>query len=399
MNIHAARTLDQWFGIPVCFFLGMVKRLRQVLSRSAGAISTEPSRVLFICLGEMGCILLADPALKRIGELFPRASCYFLTFDDNRDAVLLTDGFSRDRLITIRNRGIGVLGVDILKSIRLIRALRIDTVIDLELFTRLSAIVSYASGACRRTGFSGRGMYRGNLQTHNVEYRPDVHISRNYLRLVQACARAENAPVVPEESRIRKIAVSPQQKDSMRRFLRGMNARLGEDDTLVVINMGQDDKLAVRAWPVERYGELIRRITDNLNVFLVFIGIQGYKSSVVQIDSSRCIDLVGKTTVTDVAVLFSISRAVISHDSGLLHLASRTDIYPIALFGPETPRLYAPLAESKSVIYRALPCSPCVSPYDYKRTSCRNNQCMRSISVDEVFEELTRCLNRGANRG
>jgi len=47
-----------------------------------------------------------------------------------------------------------------------------------------------------------------------------------------------------------------------------------------------------------------------------------------------------KTTIKEVISLFSISRVLISNASGIVHMASLTDIYIIALFAPETPLLY-----------------------------------------------------------
>jgi hypothetical protein len=48
------------------------------------------------------------------------------------------------------------------------------------------------------------------------------------------------------------------------------------------------------------------------------------------------------------------------------------------------------------VIWKELACSPCVSVFNHRLSPCRNNVCMQSITVDEVFGEITRVLGSQA---
>ena len=68
--------------------------------------------------------------------------------------------------------------------------------------------------------------------------------------------------------------------------------------------------------------------------------------------------------------------------------AALTPVHAIVLFGPETPRLFGPLSSSSTVIWKELACSPCVSVFNHRLSPCRNNVCMQSITVDEVFEAV-----------
>ena len=56
----------------------------------------------------------------------------------------------------------------------------------------------------------------------------------------------------------------------------------------------------------------------------------------------------------------------------------------VTLFGPETPQLFGPLGPA-TIVSAELLCSPCVSPANQRRSRCRDNQCMKRISVDEVL--------------
>jgi hypothetical protein len=54
--------------------------------------------------------------------------------------------------------------------------------------------------------------------------------------------------------------------------------------------------------------------------------------------------------------------------------------------------LFGPLAERSANIFLGLGCSPCGSIYNGKRTICRDNQCLKRITPDVVFDEVAKGL-------
>jgi len=81
----------------------------------------------------------------------------------------------------------------------------------------------------------------------------------------------------------------------------------------------------------------------------------------------------------------NIARAIVSHNCGMIHIASLTNIFICVLFGPETPKLYAPNSENMKIFYKELSCSSCLSAYNYKTSSCLNNNCMNMIKPEKVY--------------
>ncbi|NJK95969.1 MAG: glycosyltransferase family 9 protein [Bacteroidales bacterium] len=74
----------------------------------------------------------------------------------------------------------------------------------------------------------------------------------------------------------------------------------------------------------------------------------------------------------------------ISNDTGPMHLAALLQKRTIALFGPCSPAHYR-FNKSIYVLYKHLYCSPCV--HEFKIPPCKgNNICMKSISVNEVYQ-------------
>ena len=74
----------------------------------------------------------------------------------------------------------------------------LDTVVDLELFSRFTALLTGFAGANRRVGFHrfhNEGLYRGEMLTHRVAYNPHIHVAKNFIALVDALLATK--PEVP----------------------------------------------------------------------------------------------------------------------------------------------------------------------------------------------------------
>ena len=170
--------------------------------------------------------------------------------------------------------------------------------------------------------------------------------------------------------------------------LRAMSSLLNRESKIIIINLGFNDKIPIRKWPMEHYLELIHRILEKQDTFIVLIGAGSLNASPFFSQYERCINLTGKTTIKELLALFSIASVLISYDCGILHIASTTNIYIIALFGPETPLLYGPLTENKKIFYKNFSCSPCLSAYNHRNSICKNNKCMQAITVDEIYNEV-----------
>ncbi len=103
------------------------------------------------------------------------------------------------------------------------------------------------------------------------------------------------------------------------------------------------------------------------------------------VGQARCINFAGLMRLSELPTLYSVSALMITNDSGPSHFAALTQMPVVTLFGPETPRLYAPLGRG-TVVYAGLACSPCVSAANHRKTACTDNQCMKAITIDQVFE-------------
>jgi ADP-heptose:LPS heptosyltransferase len=363
--------------------------------------------VLFIELSEMGSTILASAAIRRLQERYGESDHCFVIFKRNAASLRLLRLFPNDSIFTMRDDSVGALLVDVFRFVRFCRRHRIDTVIDLELFSRVSSLLALLSGATNRVGFHnyrGEGLYRGEHLTHRVHYNPYMHMAQNFMALVESleCDPREIPQpkrMVPREAPPVRIGTDAEASEYVRRELERCYPGLASDHRLVVVNAHAGSLLPLRMWPVERFAELVQRLLkDDPKVLVILMGIaegaDAARTITVAANDPRCIDFVGRTrTLTDVIALFHQSHLLITNDSGPAHFATLTAIKSVTLFGPETPVLYGTLGEHAVDLYVNLACSPCLSALNHRNSPCTDNQCLKAISVEEVFLQARRLLN------
>ncbi|MGH6674192.1 MAG: glycosyltransferase family 9 protein, partial [Xanthobacteraceae bacterium] len=395
ISVDAMRRIDRLAGIPLCLLATILLKMRWALRwRRPRPIR----RVLFIELSEMGSAVLADPAMRKARER-TGAENYFLIFAQNADSLAITGTIDRHNIFTIGTSSLWRLAADTLAFLVWARRANIDTVIDLELFSRFTGLLAGLSGADRRIGFyrfRTEGLYRGEMLTHRVGYNPHIHIAKNFIALVDALL--SNVPQVPYSKTMigdEQISLSVQPasavaRDKVRALI---EAACGAGDVsrrrLVLINANASAMLPQRRWMPERYVELIRRIlaaTDDALVLITGAPNERPEAEMMaaQCAHDRCVAFAGHTALTDLPALYALAAVMVSNDSGPAHFAAACGLPTIVLFGPETPNLYRPLGTS-TAIFAGLACSPCVSAANHRNSACTDNVCMRAISVQQVF--------------
>jgi len=396
MKVDFMRKVDYYAGIPLAFVLTPVVRLTDLFRRKLAV----PKNVLFIELSEMGSTILVDPAMQKLKKE-TGANLYFVIFKKNKPSLQLLNTIPEENIFTINESGLVGLATSTLKFLFWTRKNRIDTVIDLELFSRFTALMTGLSGAVNRIGFysfHNEGLYRGEMLTKRVSYNPFIHISKNFIALINtAISTTPELPysktlVTDEEIRLRKATYSNEQKQGMRDLV--MEAYPAYDSSLhkiVLINPNASELLPQRRWMPERYIELAQKIlAHDSQCIILLTGAPSEREEAGamadRIANDRCVNFAGMLKLVELPVLYSISQVMITNDSGPGHFSSITDMPTLVLFGPETPALYGSLGNSEA-IYAGLACSPCVSAWNHRNTPCRDNVCLQAITVDQVFEK------------
>ena len=421
MRTTTIRFLDYWLGVPACALLTLLRRLHDLAAAAGKPAGDAPRRILFLKFIEQGATVLAQDAIARATRAVGRDNVFFCVFESNRAILDVIGTVPAANIISIRDRSLSTFIGDFLKAAAAIRHHRIDTVIDMEFFSRASAIFSFLSGAATRVGlhrFTGELPYRGNLMTHRIQYLPQLHISTQYSVLVEAAfVDPHDAPLLKVPlAQIRAtsphaaptFAPTPAEHERMRERL------ASGDGPIVVLKPNASDLLPLRKWETARFGELARRILESYPTARIVLTGAPSEQSIAEslsrsLASPRVISVAGQTSLRELLTLYTLADVLVTNDSGPGHFASLTPVHAIVLFGPETPRLFGPLAHptahsprggdpgapATTVIWKELACSPCVSVFNHRLSPCRNNVCMQSITVDEVFDAVRDALARG----
>jgi len=390
------RAIDFWIGIPICFLLTVVYRIQRLFGFQREPASA-PENILFIQLAEMGTMVVAYPALRKVRELFPNAALHFLCFKQIRSSVEILEIIDPQNIIVVDAGSVLSLARDTLLLPWRARRKRIDTVVNMEMFVRYSTIVGYLTGARRRVGFhrfNQEGLYTGNLLTHRVLYNPQIHTAHTFLDLAHALvAPPQHVPRVKRPRTMDSLEVPRITTDAataahLWRKLEAIHAEIGVHHKLVVLNPNASELLPMRRMPLESYIALARHLLDDPDVFLLITGVAGEKPVAqhicARLNSPRALDLTGATTLRELVHLFNVSDVLISNDSGPAHFAALTTVHVIVFFGPETPERYRPLAAGMDVIYTNYSCSPCVSPFNQRNSPCNDNLCLKSVDIAAV---------------
>jgi ADP-heptose:LPS heptosyltransferase len=280
--------------------------------------------------------------------------------------------------------------------LRRLHSIGIDVVIDCELFARISSIFSYLSGAPVRVGFhrhTQEGLYRGSLVNRPVMYNPYRHMSRQFLTLAGAI-ESTSSPIGKDETHGNDALDSPMldipqpELDALASRLHADFPALAERPLALIYPGG--GVLPVRAWPLEHFRTLSARLlTEGYAVAAIGLPADRREGEaiVAHCASPHCVNLAGWTkSVRELVALFRLGALLVTNDGGPAQFSPLARIPTVALFGPETPALYAPLGGRARCLHRALPCSPCLTAYNHRRTPCDgDNQCLKQITPDEVL--------------
>lgn len=403
MNVDLMRKIDYYLGIPLSFVgSGVIK----IVDLVRGNKKVTPKKILFVELSEMGSTIIADPAMKRAQKHFD-AELFFVIFSKNKPSLDLLGTIPEKNIFKLREDSLFTLIGDAIKFLFWCRKNKIDTAIDLELFSRVSALLTGFSFARNRVGyhnFHGEGLYRGHMLTHKVSYNPHMHIAKNFIALIYALEVAEDeipyakVKITDDDIRLDQVSFNTEQQTPV---LDKINALYPDfvpgKQRLVLINPNASELLPQRRWPKDRFENLMQRLLNQHQDILILItGAPGEFDEAealrLQLNHPRCINFAGQLKLQQMPILYCMSELMVTNDSGPGHFSSITPLKTFVLFGPETPKLYGSLGNS-TPIFAGLACSPCVSAANHRKTPCTDPVCMRAISVDEVEQAVNAHLN------
>jgi ADP-heptose:LPS heptosyltransferase len=160
---------------------------------------------------------------------------------------------------------------------------------------------------------------------------------------------------------------------------------------VVALNPGASNR--IKCWSPKRFAKLADRLVMDLQVGVVIVGggdERDLAEAIVSRMQSHALDMVGRTTLPQLGAVLQRCSTIVTGDTGPLHMATAVGTHAIALFGAIDPNRTGPVGKGHTVLrHPEVPCVPCVAK---KCTNPTAMECMKRITVDEVYAEVVRMI-------
>ncbi|UCD62969.1 MAG: lipopolysaccharide heptosyltransferase II [Candidatus Zixiibacteriota bacterium] len=336
-------------------------------------------RVLIRTPNHLGDCIMALPMINEAREAYPGAAVTLLVPENLYD--LFHSNPAVDEIITIPQQHIHGL-IAVMKIKDLIADRGFDTGYILPPSFGAAAGFKLA-GIKERIGYIADG--RRLLLTRPLALPSPLnatHRSELYFNLLRRGAGADFEYVKP------KLFLNDEDSQRAAEFLKGCG--IGERVEYAAIAFRAVAQS--RRWGTSNYTELIKDIVARHGLAVVLTGsaedLKVGDEIAAAAGTKNVVNLAGKTTIREVAAIFSRARFFVGNDSGPAHLAAAVGIPVVVLSGADDPRATSPMAARKKLLYLDnLDCISCV------KNRCplkgdENMQCMRGITVAMVGAEV-----------
>ena len=354
-------------------------------------------RILVVRVDLIGDVVLSLPAVRALRRAYPDARIDMLTLRSTSE-ILAGEHEDIARVLTFDpgawRQPAGLLRArpwrDTLALLRDLREAHYDLAISVS--GDIGSILTRLSGAARRVGYADEAY--GWFLTDPI---PGGRYQRRQHEVRYVLALAERAGgVIRPDDELLSLHVVPGAATRMRSALENARSRLKRTGPTIALHTGARNGQAKR-WPPEYFAALAERLTRDLKAMVVLVGgpaEQELARAVCAHTSMPLLDLVGKTSLSELVALLDACDLLITGDSGPMHIAGAVRTPVVALHGPTDPGLSGPTDPNALILWRRLWCAPC---YDASATAeCRfgNPVCMKSLGPDLVFSAARRQLRR-----
>jgi heptosyltransferase-3 len=255
------------------------------------------------------------------------------------------------------------------------------------------AFMALLSGAPRRVSlfYEGDIPFWRNLLFTEVVHPPAVHVARGAaeqsLRIVRELG-IDTANALP------MLEVSGHAVDRSRHIL----SMEGIGDGARWLSANPFSRWAYKELPEKKWVDLLQWLTGSRCVSVVLVGAPGERQKAEHLirgligsSGERIVNLVGKTSLSELSGVLSLSRLHVGVDSAAPHIAAAVGTPTITVYGPTSWRDWAPIGEDHRVIASDLDCVPC------RRKGCNGSEksrCLEELDIEIIKKAIDEKLAR-----
>lgn len=147
---------------------------------------------------------------------------------------------------------------------------------------------------------------------------------------------------------------------------------------------------AAKRWPAEHYAQVANEALDKGWQVWLFGSEKDLPvtSRINELTNNQCIDFGGRTKLGEAIDLMARCDAVVSNDSGLMHVAAALGKPLVAIYGSSDPHHTPPMSNAAVVLYQGLACSPCFKRECPLKAPNEHLACLKNIAPIEVIKRL-----------
>lgn len=321
-------------------------------------------RLLVVSLSWLGDCVMAMPAIAAFRKQLPHAHITVLAKPSVGPVWSLFSGI--DSVIPLQ-KGLGGM----LETVSLVKAGSFDFAYILPNSFR-SAWIPWLAGVPGRRGVPGQ--IRQWMLTESVQLSVSARDGHQSLEI------ADILHMAPDHLECPPFLVVPKADQEKAR------QRIPGNAPCVAFFPGAAYGPAKR-WPADRFASLGRQLVKERGYCILILGGQADKPICDEVAAgigADVINLAAETDLTELAALLGLCRAVVSNDSGGMHLAAGIGVGVVGIFGLTDPVKTAPVGSRSQVLCAAgVPGSR-----DIDRDSFEARAAMESIQVETVYQAL-----------
>lgn len=402
--------LERYFWNLLCVLLNFTRRLAFWFIKGTPKSAENMEKILFVKLYKEDSFYYVLPMLDEIKKKWPNAEVDLLYFGYEL-VQEVEEKFNN--LYSISTKSIFSYFNEIFKQGYLLSKNQYDIYFDLEANSPLSAMLSDFIGGKISCGFihkNGRGISRDYFLTHKVMFNERLHRVHLCLSMITGVEHPScpiyrdwvNKEPVMDLTNYRFTDSMYQQddQDEIYEILSFEYPYIHEKTQFVALAPFEcEDKIA-KLWPLNNYLELAKGLLSNRNVVVILIGSSGEgldmdaSEFIKKLDTPRAIDLTKKIRQDLYFALFSLCDLFITNNNPILYYAAISKIRTLALCGPDQCVIWKQASSELYEYSSDCGCSPCVDCLSFNEINCCDNQCMKKIEVEQIYDIATYLLKR-----
>ncbi|OCG03042.1 ADP-heptose--LPS heptosyltransferase RfaF [Gilliamella sp. wkB112] len=251
-----------------------------------------------------------------------------------------------------------------------------------------SALIPFFARIPKRTGWKGEMRYVLLNDMRKLDKKALPLMVQRYVALAYPKHEIHTADELPQPLLWPKLEV---QADEITQTL--ANFEIPQDTPLIGFCPGAEFGPAKR-WPDYHYAALANLLVKQHAKILIFGSANdrevGERIIAKMNHGEECINLAGKTQLEQAINLIAACKAIVTNDSGLMHVAAALDRPLVALYGPSSPEFTPPLS-NKAEVMRLITGYHRVRQGDAEQGY---HQSLIDIKPENVFETLMKLIVR-----